>query len=156
MKKEIHPDYHTITVQMTDGSTYEFGGYDWKPELAKYYEGLPEWRSMCQPTVEGDNLLLGGECGAALAGVPSYNLGMFFGYRIPGEEHEGKPMYRASWEGGHLDPGPGNHEGSARHREHVETCLGLHGGARSVLLCWPGDLPPPLRVLRTDQYRLLR
>ncbi len=23
MKKEIHPDYHTITVQMTDGSTYE-------------------------------------------------------------------------------------------------------------------------------------
>ncbi len=23
MKKDIHPDYHTITVQMTDGSTYE-------------------------------------------------------------------------------------------------------------------------------------
>ncbi len=23
MKKEIHPDYHTITVQMTDGTTYE-------------------------------------------------------------------------------------------------------------------------------------
>ena len=22
MKKEIHPDYHDITVQMTDGSTY--------------------------------------------------------------------------------------------------------------------------------------
>jgi|TARA_B110000263_G_scaffold224550_1_gene215001 large subunit ribosomal protein L31 len=22
MKKEIHPDYHNITVQMTDGSTY--------------------------------------------------------------------------------------------------------------------------------------
>jgi large subunit ribosomal protein L31 len=23
MKKDIHPDYHNITVQMTDGSTYE-------------------------------------------------------------------------------------------------------------------------------------
>ena len=23
MKKEIHPDYHEITVQMTDGSTYK-------------------------------------------------------------------------------------------------------------------------------------
>ena len=23
MQKDIHPDYHTITVQMTDGSTFE-------------------------------------------------------------------------------------------------------------------------------------
>ncbi len=23
MKKEIHPDYHLITVKLTDGSTYE-------------------------------------------------------------------------------------------------------------------------------------
>ena len=23
MKKDIHPDYHTITVKMVDGSTYE-------------------------------------------------------------------------------------------------------------------------------------
>ena len=23
MKKDIHPDYHEITIQMTDGSTYE-------------------------------------------------------------------------------------------------------------------------------------
>ena len=23
MKKEIHPDYHTITIQMTDGTTFE-------------------------------------------------------------------------------------------------------------------------------------
>lgn len=23
MKKDIHPDYHTITVQMTDGTTYQ-------------------------------------------------------------------------------------------------------------------------------------
>ena len=23
MKNDIHPDYHTITIKMTDGSTYE-------------------------------------------------------------------------------------------------------------------------------------
>ena len=23
MKKDVHPDYHTITVKMVDGSTYE-------------------------------------------------------------------------------------------------------------------------------------
>jgi len=23
MKKDIHPDYHTITIQLTDGSTFE-------------------------------------------------------------------------------------------------------------------------------------
>jgi 3-oxosteroid 1-dehydrogenase len=56
---------------------------------------------MCQPSVEGDNVVLGGDVGASLARVPSYNLGMFFGYRIPGEEHDGKPLYRASWEGGY-------------------------------------------------------
>ncbi len=83
------------------GVVLAIGGYDWNPELARYYEGLPEWNSMCQPTVEGDGFVLGGEVGAAFAGVPSYNLGMFFGYQIPGEEHEGKPLWRASWEGGY-------------------------------------------------------
>lgn len=88
-------------VRAARGVILAVGGYDWDPETAKYHEGLPEWRSMCQPTVEGDNLVLGGEVGARLAGVPNHNLGMFFGYRIPGEEHEGQPMYRASWEGGY-------------------------------------------------------
>jgi len=40
------------------------------------------------------------EIGAALAAVPPQNLGCFFGYQVPGEEHEGKPLFRASWEGG--------------------------------------------------------
>jgi len=83
------------------GVVLAIGGYDWNPELARAFEGLPEWNSMCQPSVEGDNILLGGEIGAALAGVPSYNLGMFFGYRVPGEEHDGRPLWRASWEGGY-------------------------------------------------------
>jgi hypothetical protein len=88
-------------VKARRGVLLACGGYDWKPELAKYYEGLPEWKSMTQPYMTGDNLMLGGEIGAAFAGVPPYNLGMFFGYQVPGESHEGVPLWRASWEGGY-------------------------------------------------------
>lgn len=88
-------------IHARKGVLLSIGGYDHNPRLARYYEGLPEWQSACQPTVEGDNILLGGEVGAELAGVPPYNLGMFFGYHIPGEQHAGKPLWRASWEGGY-------------------------------------------------------
>lgn len=88
-------------VRAGKGVVLATGGYDWNEKLARQHEQLPEWHSMCQPSVEGDNIVLGGEVGAALARVPSHNLGMFFGYRIPGEEHDGRPLYRASWEGGY-------------------------------------------------------
>jgi 3-oxosteroid 1-dehydrogenase len=88
-------------IRARKGVILAIGGYDWNPKLARQHEQLPEWHSMCQPSVAGDNLVLGGEVGAALARVPSHNLGMFFGYRIPGEEHDGAPLYRASWEGGY-------------------------------------------------------
>jgi hypothetical protein len=32
------------------------GGYDWHPDLPRYFEQLPEWRSMAQPSVSGDGL----------------------------------------------------------------------------------------------------
>ena len=89
-----------LLIRARKGVVLAVGGYDWNPELARAFEGLPEWNSMCQPQIEGDNILLGGELGAALTGVPSYNLGMFFGYGVPGEEHDGRPLFRASWEGG--------------------------------------------------------
>jgi 3-oxosteroid 1-dehydrogenase len=55
---------------------------------------------MCPPSVEGDGLVMGSELGAAVAAVPPHNLGLFYGYQVPGEEHEGKPLVRGSWEGG--------------------------------------------------------
>ena len=94
-------DGRAVRVKARRGVLLAVGGYDWNPQLAKYYEGLPEWKSMTQPYMEGDNLVLGGEIGASYAGVPSYNLGMFFGYQVPGEKHEGRPLWRASWEGGY-------------------------------------------------------
>lgn len=88
-------------IRARRGVVLAIGGYEWNEKLARQHEQLPEWRSMCQPSVSGDNIVLGGEVGASLARVPSHNLGMFFGYRIPGEEHDGAPLYRASWEGGY-------------------------------------------------------
>jgi 3-oxosteroid 1-dehydrogenase len=87
-------------VRARSGVVLGVGGYDWHPELWRYFEQLPEWHSMCQPSVEGDGFVLGGEVGAAIAAVPPCNLGLFFGYRVPGEQHEGQPLWRGSWEGG--------------------------------------------------------
>jgi 3-oxosteroid 1-dehydrogenase len=87
-------------VRAKRGVLLAAGGYDWNPEIARWFELLPEWQSMVQPSVAGDAMILGGEVGAAVAAVPAYNLGLFFGYQIPGEEHDGKPLWRGSWEGG--------------------------------------------------------
>jgi 3-oxosteroid 1-dehydrogenase len=87
-------------VRARRGVVLAAGGYDWNPEVARYFELLPEWQSMVQPSVEGDAMTMGAEVGAAIAAVPAFNLGLFFGYRIPGEEHDGKPLWRGSWEGG--------------------------------------------------------
>ena len=87
-------------VRAQKGVVLAAGGYDWHPEMAKYFEQLPEWQSMCQPSVAGDAMVLGGELGAQVAAVPPQNLGLFYGYNIPGEEQDGKPLWRGSWEGG--------------------------------------------------------
>jgi 3-oxosteroid 1-dehydrogenase len=89
-----------VALRARKGVVLATGGYDWRPDLARYFEQLPEWHSMCPPTVEGDGLVMGTEVGAAIAAVPPQNLGLFYGYRVPGEEHEGKPLHRGSWEGG--------------------------------------------------------
>jgi 3-oxosteroid 1-dehydrogenase len=87
-------------VRAHDGVLLATGGYDWHPELARFYEQLPEWGSMCLPSVAGDGLVMATEIGAAVASVPPNNLGLMFGYHVQGEEHDGKPLLRASWDGG--------------------------------------------------------
>jgi 3-oxosteroid 1-dehydrogenase len=90
----------SLLVRAKRGVVLAAGGYDWNPEVARWFELLPEWQSMVLPSVEGDAMTMGAEIGAAIAAVPAFNLGLFFGYRIPGEEHEGRPLWRGSWEGG--------------------------------------------------------
>jgi 3-oxosteroid 1-dehydrogenase len=87
-------------VRARRGVVLAAGGYDWHPDLARWFEHLPEWQSMVQPSVAGDAMVMAQEIGAAVAAVPAQNLGLFFGYQVPGEEHEGKPLMRGSWEGG--------------------------------------------------------
>jgi 3-oxosteroid 1-dehydrogenase len=87
-------------VRAKKGVVLAIGGYDWHAQMPKYFEQLPEWQSMCPPTIEGDAMVMGGEIGAAIAGVPPCNLGLFFGYQVPGETQDGKALWRGSWEGG--------------------------------------------------------
>jgi 3-oxosteroid 1-dehydrogenase len=87
-------------VRARRGVVLAIGGYDLNREMAREYEQVPDWNSACPPYVEGDHIVMGTEVGAALAAVPPTNLAMFFGYHIPGEEHEGRPLYRSSWECG--------------------------------------------------------
>ncbi len=87
-------------IRAKRGVVLAAGGYDWNPEIAKYFEHLPEWRSMAPPSVSGDAMIMAQEIGAAVAAVPAQNLGLFFGYQVPGEQHDDRPLWRGSWEGG--------------------------------------------------------
>ncbi len=86
-------------IRAKSGVILAIGGYDHNEEMATNFEDFPEWHSIAPPWVTGDNLIMGGEIGASVAKIPAYNLGMFYGYHIPGEEHEGKPMWRSTVEG---------------------------------------------------------
>ncbi len=92
-------DGRDFFVRAGSGVLLAVGGYDLNEEMCKYFDGLPELKSMCPPYVTGDNLVMGGEIGAAVAAVPPANLACFFGYHIPGEEHFDKPVWRTSYEG---------------------------------------------------------
>ena len=87
-------------VRARDGVVLAVGGYDHNPDMAAMFENMHGWNSSTQPYLHGDHIVMAGELGAAIAAVPPTNLGMFFGYNIPGEEHEGVPLYRSSWECG--------------------------------------------------------
>jgi 3-oxosteroid 1-dehydrogenase len=87
-------------VRARRGVVMGIGGYDHNASMAARYENLHQRESACPPGVDGDNITLGCEIGAAVANVPPTNLAMFFGYNIPGEEHFGKPLYRIVFECG--------------------------------------------------------
>jgi len=93
-------DGETITFESRRGVLIATGGYDWDRDLFMRFEGLPEWGSTAPPFVEGDNLKLACELGAAVTGVPPYALPTLLSVRVPGEEHFGRPLYRLLLEAG--------------------------------------------------------
>jgi 3-oxosteroid 1-dehydrogenase len=93
-------DGKPFRVRARRGVVLGVGGYDMNRALARQFEAMPDWNSACPPHLDGDHLVMAGEIGAALAAVPPTDLAMFYGYNIPGEEHDGKPLFRSSWECG--------------------------------------------------------
>ena len=91
-------DGRDFFVRARRGVVLGIGGYDHNPKMATMYEETHAWHSAAQPYLHGDHIVMGGEIGADVASVPPTNLAMFYGYHIPGEEHEGAPLYRSSWE----------------------------------------------------------
>ncbi len=87
-------------VRARRGVVLGIGGYDLNKDMARMYENVHDWNSAAQPYLDGDHMVMGPEIGAAIGSVPPTNLAMFFGYNIPGEEHDGKPLYRSCWECG--------------------------------------------------------
>jgi 3-oxosteroid 1-dehydrogenase len=93
-------DGRDVWVRARRGVVLATGGYDHAPELARQYEAMPEWNSACPPYLHGDHLTMACELGAAIAAVPPTDLALFYGYHIPGEESDGHPLFRSSWECG--------------------------------------------------------
>ncbi len=93
-------DGRDLFVRARGGVILAIGGYDLNKDMACMYENVHDWNSAAPPYLDGDHIVMGGEVGAALAAVPPTNLAMFFGYNIPGEEHDGKPLFRSCWECG--------------------------------------------------------
>ncbi len=94
-------DGKDLWIEARKGVLLCMGGYDWNEELARYYEQMPELRSACPPQIEGDHLIFGCEIGAQVAVIPVGTLATMFGYNVPSEEAEGKPLWRLSAEGGY-------------------------------------------------------
>lgn len=93
-------DGRPFFVRARRGVVLSVGGYDWNRELARQFEAMPDWNSACPPYLHGDHLVMAGEIGAAVGAVPPTDLALFYGYQIPGEESDGAPLHRSSWECG--------------------------------------------------------
>ena len=87
-------------VRARKGVILAVGGYDHNKEMACMFEEMPDWNAVFPAYLDGDHMVMGPELGAAIASVPPTNLALFYGYQIPGEEVEGRPFWRSSWEGG--------------------------------------------------------
>ncbi|MBL7120095.1 MAG: FAD-binding protein [Dehalococcoidia bacterium] len=68
------------------------GGYEWNEEMNKRFMPIPDIHPTTPPSLEGDGHIMGMELGAATA-VMDYGL-VLPTMRIPGEEIDGKPLYR--------------------------------------------------------------
>jgi 3-oxosteroid 1-dehydrogenase len=71
------------------------GGYDWRPDLVRAFDALPEAGTMAPPSVTGDHVSLAARAGAITvpARAPAQSP-IFVGYHVPGEKIYGGPSDR--------------------------------------------------------------
>jgi 3-oxosteroid 1-dehydrogenase len=93
-------DGSSFFVGASRGVVLAVGGYDHNKPMACMFENVHDWHGVFPAYLDGDHIAMAGEVGAAIASVPPTNLALFYGYQIPGEECEGRPLYRSSWECG--------------------------------------------------------
>lgn len=144
-------------VRAERGVVLATGGYDWNEEMVKHYEALPEFGSMCPPTIEGDHLVMAAEAGAIphAARAPAQTP-VFIGYKVPGELVYERPSYRM------LLPGAPhsiivNHHGRRFANDSfypdVATKVGRFDGQEQGMANWPAWLVFDQNML--DKYGLL-
>lgn len=83
------------SVQARLGVVLATGGYEGDPGLADCFEGLPGWRSMFPPGVDGDGMRLGTRLGGGVA-LMRNNLALFVGFTVPSPTADQAPMFRLS------------------------------------------------------------
>lgn len=85
-----------VRVDTRRGVLLATGGYDWDADLTRHFEQLADWKSLCPPSITGDHIRLAGALGAIVAAVPPLNLSSLFGVQVPGETHDGVPLWRSA------------------------------------------------------------
>ena len=70
------------------------GSYNRNADLTARFNEIHSGKSVLPPTIEGDGLIVAGEIGAAIKFTPMFQQDLV--YAIPGETHDGGPLYRGA------------------------------------------------------------
>jgi 3-oxosteroid 1-dehydrogenase len=87
-------------VRARHGVLLAMGGYDHAEDRAVFLEQRPAYKSALPLGQDGDHLVIATEIGAQVATVPPVNACAILGFHMPGEEHDGEPLWRPSFEAG--------------------------------------------------------
>src|SRR6185295_11485954 len=81
-----------VLIGANRGVLLAAGAYDGSPEIDDLFDHRRGLVSAVPPSVTGDSMRLAGVLGAKVGQVPTPD---FLGYHMPGEEHDGRPLWRA-------------------------------------------------------------
>ena len=83
-----------LRVRARKGVTLATGSYNRNADLTARFNEIHSGKSVLPPTIEGDSLIIAGEIGAAIKFTPMFQQDLV--YAIPGETHDGGPLYRGA------------------------------------------------------------